>query len=151
LQANNSKRSKGENVKKQLLTVLFTLISFLGLGIGARAQDAEIVIANVPHDFVAGGRVLPTGTYKISRVVLPGSSELLVRNYDTAAGVYVLPTEFRDAPGKHAQLSLLSVGGKYFLNKIQTSNGIYTIAIPHSTTKLAQTEQHEGIFASGSN
>jgi len=46
-------------VKKQLSTVLFALISLLGLGVGARAQNQEIVIAKVSYDFVVHGAVLP--------------------------------------------------------------------------------------------
>jgi hypothetical protein len=146
-----SKRSKGETMKKQYFTVLFALICVLGLELGARAQDGDTVVANVPYDFVAGGEVLPAGTYRVSRVDTGGSLELLISSYETGASVFLIPTVFADAPAEHAQLSLQPVGGKYFLSKIQRWNGVYTIAIPRSATKVAQMEQHEGTSASGSN
>lgn len=138
-------------MKKQYFTVLFALICVLGLELGARAQDGDTVVANVPYDFVAGGEVLPAGTYRVSRVDTGGSRELLISSYETGASVFLIPTVFADAPAEHAQLSLQPVGGKYFLSKIQTWNGVYTIAIPRSATKVAQMEQHEGTSASGSN
>jgi hypothetical protein len=49
-------------MKKQYLTVLFTLICVLGLGLGARAQEEDTVVAKVPFDFVVGGQVLPAGS-----------------------------------------------------------------------------------------
>jgi hypothetical protein len=148
---NEVKTSKGETMKKQYSTVLFALICVLGLGLGARAQDEDTVVANVPYDFVAGGEVLPAGTYRVSRVNTGGSRELLISSYETGASVFLIPTVFADAPAEHAQLSLQPVGGKYFLSKIQTPNGVYTIAIPRSATKVAQMEKHEGTSASGSN
>jgi hypothetical protein len=55
-------------MKKQYVTVLFTLICVLGLGLGARTQEGDTVVARVPYDFVVGSRVLPAGTYRVSRV-----------------------------------------------------------------------------------
>ena len=150
LQGDKFTRSKGEVLKKQL-AVLFTLISVLGLGIAARAEDEGTVVATVPYDFVAGGAELPAGTYTISRVNTFGAPELLVRSSETGAGGYIIPTAFSQVAAQNTQISLQSVGGKYFLNKIQTSKGVYTIAIPRPAAKLASTEQHEGTSASGGN
>src|SRR6266849_2858741 len=137
-------------MKKYYLAVLFTSIFVLGLGLGARAQDEDTVVAKVPYDFVVAGTVLPAGTYRVSRVETSGQRELIIRNYETGASVFLIPTVFADAPAEHARLSLQPVGNKYFLSEIQTSNGVYTIAIPSSAIKLAQMEQ-QGASASGSN
>ena len=51
-------------MKKQYLTILFTLICVLGLGLRARAQEEDTVVTNVPFDFVVGDKVLPAGTYR---------------------------------------------------------------------------------------
>jgi hypothetical protein len=138
-------------MKKRYSTVLFALTCVLALGLSARAQDEDTVVAKVPYDFVAGGAVLPAGTYRISRVDTAGTRELQISSYETGASAFVLPTVFADAPAEHAQLSLQPVGDQYFLSKIQTANGIYTIAIPRSAIELAQTKQHEGMSPSGSN
>ena len=137
-------------MKKQYVTVLFTLICVLGLGLGARAQEEDTVVAKVPYDFVAGGQVLPAGTYRVSRIDSAGLRELVIRSSETGAGVFVIPTVFAYAPAEHAHLSLRPVGNKYFLTAIQTSNGVYTMAIPRSAIRLAQMEQH-GASPSGSN
>jgi hypothetical protein len=137
-------------MKKQYSTVLFTLICVLGLGLGARAQEEDTVVAKVPYDFVAGGKVLPAGTYRVIRIDSAGLRELVIRSSETGAGVFVIPTVFAYAPAEHAHLSLRPVGNKYFLTAIQTSNGVYTMAIPRSAIRLAQMEQH-GASPSGSN
>jgi hypothetical protein len=146
-----SENSKGEIMKKQYFAVLFTLMCVLGLGPRAQAQDEDTVIAQVPHDFVAGGAVLPAGTYRVSRVDTAGTRELLIRGYETGASAFLIPTVFADAPAEHAHLSLQPVGNKYFLSEIQTANGVYTIVIPPSAIKLAEMEQHDGTSPSGSN
>jgi len=75
-------------MKRQYLTVLSTLICVLGLGLGARAQEEGTVVARVPYDFVVGGRVLPAGSYRVSRVDFPpGSRELEISSYETRATV----------------------------------------------------------------
>ncbi len=50
-------------MKKQYLTVLFTLICVLGLGLGAQAQEEDTVVAKVSFDFVIGGKVLPATVF----------------------------------------------------------------------------------------
>lgn len=137
-------------MKRQYLNVLFTVICVLGLGLGARAQDEDTIVAKVPYDFVVGGRVLPAGTYRVSRVDSAGLRELIVRSSDTGEGVFVIPTVFAYAPGERAKLSRRPIGGKYFLTAIQTLNGVYTMALPRSAIELAQMEQ-QGTSPSGSN
>ncbi len=86
-------------MKRQYLTVLSTLICVLGLGLGARAQEEGTVVARVPYDFVVGGRVLPAGSYRVSRVDFPpGSRELEISSYETRASVVLVPVK----PGMHS-------------------------------------------------
>jgi hypothetical protein len=138
-------------MKKQYVIVLVALIRFITLGPTAQAQDEDTVIAKVPYDFVAGGAVLPAGTYRISRVDTAGTRELEISSYETGASAFLLPTVFADAPEEHAQLTLESVAGKYFLTEIQTANGVYTLALPRSVVMVGQTGQHGGMSPSGSN
>ncbi len=138
-------------MKKQYLTVLSTLICVLGLGLGARAQEEGTVVAKVPYDFVVGGRVLPAGSYRVSRVDFPpGSRELEISSYETRASVVLVPAFFDDAQTGHAQLNFAHIGNKYFLGAVETPIGTYAITVPPSATKLAQTEQ-QGSSSSGSN
>jgi hypothetical protein len=137
-------------MKKQYLTVLFTLICVLGLGLGARAQEEDTVVAKVSFDFVIGGKVLPAGTYRVSRVNTSGSRELEISSYDARTGVLLIPTVFDDFQTGHAQLKFEHVGSKYFLSTIETPIGTYDTTIPPSAIELARMEQ-QGTSSSGGN
>jgi hypothetical protein len=138
-------------MKKQYVTVLFTLICVLGLGLGARAQEEDTVVAKVPYDFVVGGHTLPAGTYRVSRIDTTGSSRALqISSYDAHTGVLLIPTVFDDFQTGHAQLNFEHVGNKYFLSAIETPIGTYDITIPPSAIELARMEQ-QGTSSSGSN
>jgi hypothetical protein len=139
-------------MKQQYSVILLALVCVLGLGASARAQDEDAVVVNVPYDFVAGSRVLPAGTYTVSRLDAGGSREKLVlRGYDAKVAVLLTPTFFTEARSQHAHVDFEGVGAKHFLSQIQTSDGIYTIAIPTSATKVAQMEQHPDASPSGGN
>jgi len=138
-------------MKKQYLSVLFTLICVLGLGLSAQAQEEDTLVANVPFDFVVSGRVLPAGHYRVSRVhPLTGSPELEISSYETRAGAFLIPTVFDSVQSRNTQLNFEHVGDKYFLSGIETPIGTYAVTVPPSAIKLAQTEQH-GTSPSGSN
>jgi hypothetical protein len=139
-------------MKKQYVAVLFTLICVLGLELGARAQESgDTVVAKVPHDFIVGGRVLPAGTYRVSRVHLPsGSRELEISSYETRAGALLIPTVFDSAQTAHTQLNFEHVGDKYFLSAVETPIGTYAITVPPSAVILALKEQ-QSTSSSGSN
>ena len=136
-------------MKKQYLTVLFTLICVLGLGLGARAQE-DTVVSNVPFDFLIAGKILPAGTYRVSRVNTAGSRQLEISSYDARAGVLFIPTVFDDFQTGHAQLNFEHVGNKYFLSAIETPIGTYDITVPPSVIELARMEQ-QGTSSSGGN
>jgi len=138
-------------MKKQYLAVLFTLICLLGLGLSAQAQEQDTVVIKVPFEFVAGGKLLPAGKYTVNRVApASGSRELEMRSYETRASVFVLPTVFDDVRSDKAQLNFEHLGDTYFLSAIETPIGTYTVDIPPSAIKLAQTQQQSGSH-SGSN
>ena len=138
-------------MKKQYLTVLFTLICVLGLGLGAQAQEEDTVLAKIPYDFVVAGQVLPAGTYRVSRIDTTGSSRTLeISSYETRASALLIPTVFDDFQTGHAQLNFEHVGNKYFLSAIETPIGTYDIHIPPSALELARMEQ-QGTSSSGGN
>jgi hypothetical protein len=141
---------QGEIMKKQYPAVLFAMVCVFGLGLSARAQEQDTVVTNVPFDFVAGGQVLPAGTYRVSRVdSTSGSRELEISGYETRASVFVIPTLFDDVQSGKAQLNFEHLGGTYFLNAIKTPIGTYAIDIPPSAIKLAQMQQQGGSHPGG--
>jgi hypothetical protein len=140
---------QGEIMKKSYLTVVLTLTCLLGLGISARAQDADKIAVNVPFEFVAGGETLPAGTYSVSRVSPEATPALVIRSYDNS--VFLLPIAFDGAPADHAELSFEHIGDKYFLSKVETLAGVYTIGTPRAMTKVAQMKDDGSGSSSGAN
>ena len=137
-------------MKKQYLAVLFTAICVVGLGLSARAQEQDTVVTNVPFDFMAGGQVLPAGSYTVMRVhPTSGSRELEIRSYETGVSVFVIPALFDDAQSDKAQLNFEHLGDTYFLSAIKTPIGTYAIDIPPAAVKLAQTQQPGGSHSGG--
>ena len=137
-------------MKKQYLTILFTLICILGFGLGAQAQEKDLVLAKIPYDFVVSGQVLPAGTYRVSRTDTKASRALQISSYETRASAFLIPTVFDDTQTGHAQLNFEHVGNKYFLSAIETPIGAYAITIPPSAIELARMEQ-QGTSSSGGN
>jgi hypothetical protein len=140
---------KGETMKKQYLTAVLALVCLLGLGVVAQAQESE-VITKVPFDFVAGGKTLPAGTYSVNRVSTLWDSHLIINNGDSAA--FVLPIAFdSDSSAGQALLSFERVGDTYFLSKVKTPAGVYTIGTSRALSTTAQKKTHQSISSSGTN
>jgi len=134
-------------MKKSYLAAILGLVCVFGLGLSARAQD-EQVVAKVPFDFVAGGKAMSAGTYNVSRIVGP-QRELVVRGSDNSA--FVLPMVFDGVASDHAGLGFEHVGDSYFLSKIETLEGVYTVGTPRPMTKVAQMKDNSTMSSSGSN
>jgi len=135
-------------MKKSYLAAFLTLTSLLGLGISARAQDAGRVIVTVPFEFVVGGsKLMPAGTYSIGPMSTDSRPNLIIRNDSNSA--LLPPIAVDQGSDEHAKLSFEHVGDKYFLGKVETPAGVYTIAVPRAVTKLAQSKNHSTVSLSG--
>src|ERR1700690_4122137 len=113
-------------MNKSFLTVVLTLTCLLGLGISARAQDVDKVVANVPFDFVAGGESLPAGKYSAGRIS-PETNRTFLISGSNNNSLFLIPMFFDDSPvavnrvsADHAELGFEHVGDKYFLSKVET-------------------------------
>jgi hypothetical protein len=135
-------------MKTSYLTAVLTITCLLGLGEAARAQDADKVVVNVPFEFVAGGKTLPSGTYSVSRLS-PARSGLVIHSYGDSA--LLLPIVFDGTSAAQPTLSFEHVGDKYFLNRVETPAGVYTIAIPRAINKVARMKDDVTLSPSGSN
>jgi hypothetical protein len=129
-------------MERQYSTVLFTLICICALALGAHAQAKRVVVAKVPYNFVVGGQMLPAGTYDVRRAsVIAGPGELEISRSESGASTLLIPTFFDDFRTAHAQLTFEHAGDKYFLSRIETPSGTYTIKVPNSAIRVAQMEQ----------
>jgi hypothetical protein len=139
-------------MKKQYFAILLAVVGVFGLSAGVRAEDQDAVVVNVPYDFVAGSRVLPAGTYTVSRRDSSGAREtLVISSRETKASVLVLPTFFAEGRFQNPHVDFETVGSVHFLSQIRTSDGVYTLAMPISATKVARMDQHRDASQSGGN
>jgi hypothetical protein len=136
-------------MRKQLLSRVLTLTCLLGLGLGAQAEGNGKVVTNVPFEFSAGGATLPAGIYTVDRVTTPSDSHLIIRNREN--GVFLLPVTFDGASVEGALFTFQHVGNKYFLSKVKTPAGVYTIGTPRALTTEAQKKTTDGLSSSGTN
>src|ERR1700751_1819352 len=120
-------------MKTMYLTVACLFTCLFGVGVSARAQRADTVDVSVPFEFVAGEITLPAGEYRVSRVNPSLSPEIAIRGYEKG-NVFLIPLAFDDGTADQPTLSFEHVGGKYFLSKIKTLSGVYTV--PTSREKV---------------
>ena len=114
-------------MNRQYSAVLLTVVGLLT--VAAIAQEKEIV-ANVPHEFVAGGRSFPAGTYTITRVSPETQPGIRIRNNETPQdGAFLLPSSIGD-PVPHPGLTFERIGNTYYLSRIATNAGVYTLRKP---------------------
>jgi hypothetical protein len=126
-------------MKKSYLTAVLMLTCLLGVGVSARAQDADAVVVSVPFAFVAGGTFLPAGAYRVSRVNPVVNRELAISGYNKG-NAFLLPLAFDDdsAAANQPTLSFEHVGDKYFLSKIKTLEGVYTMPASREMVMLGK-------------
>jgi hypothetical protein len=126
-------------MKKSYLTAVLMLTCLLGVGVSARAQDADAVVVSVPFEFVAGGATLPAGEYRVSRVNPGIDRELAISGYNKG-NAFLLPLTFDDVAAANGQptLSFEHVGGKYFLSGIKTLSGVYTMPASREMVMLGK-------------
>ena len=132
------------------ITALLVFACLIGLNVGTRAQDVDGVVVTVPFDFVAGGATLPAGQYRINRVNPGVNRELLIHSYSNG-GAFVLPVVFDGVLTDQPTLSFEHIGSRYFLSKIKTPGGVYSMKTPPENIALAQAKSQSTSSSSGTN
>jgi hypothetical protein len=138
-------------MKKSYWNVVLSLTCLLGLGQGAPAQEASKIVTNVPFEFVAGGATFSAGTYTVGGGLSPEAplGLVLIRSHDK--GALLLPIVFDGTPAAHGRLDFEHVGDKYFLSKVETPWGVYTLGAPRAITKVARIKGTDTLTSSGAN
>src|SRR4051812_26011324 len=113
-------------MKKSYVAAVLMLMCVLGVGASAHAQDANAVVVTVPFEFVAGSATLPAGEYRVRRVK-PGANLQLITSGYHKGNAFLLPQTFEDSPTNEPTLGFEHVGSKYFLSRIKTLSGVYTL------------------------
>jgi hypothetical protein len=124
-------------MKKSYVMAVLMLTCLFGARVSAHAQDADAVVVKVPFEFVAGGATLPAGEYRVSRTNPGATLELAISGYNKGSA-FLIPQAFDDDPANLATVSFEHVGGKYFLSRIKTPAGVYTLPTPREMVMLGQ-------------
>jgi hypothetical protein len=136
-------------MKKLYLTAVLTLTCLLGVGISARAQDTKGVVVKVPFEFVAAGKTMPAGKYSVGRISTDASSGLIILGENN--GAFLHPLLVEEPSAGQQTLSFEYVGGRFFLSKVKTPGGVYTISLPRTIVALAQMKDQGTVSSSGTN
>jgi hypothetical protein len=126
-------------VKKPFLFILLALAGFAGLINPANAQAQDQVVVTIPFQFVAAGRSLPAGEYRISRVSDAEPTILLLSSLESRANIAMLRAITKGPAKGKAKLDFTTVGDQRFLSRIETPNNSYDLAVPSGEALQAVT------------
>jgi hypothetical protein len=133
---------------KKYAKILVAVTFLLGLGVAAKAETRPEVIAKFPFQFVVGGKTLPAGTYKVSRLGDDPLSALELTNDNSTASVFVLPLSIDEPSSDKPKVGFERVGERYILSSIDTGDLVYNIPVSRSLATVAA--GHGNVSASGS-
>jgi hypothetical protein len=111
--------------------------AFVGLGLAAQAEIRPEVSVTVPFNFVANGKRLPAGTYKVGRVSGDLLSVQLFRNRDNSVAVFVNPVEAETTNVDMPVVRFQQVGNQFFLSSIQTEDDVFNFHVSRSANQEA--------------
>jgi hypothetical protein len=104
-----------ETMKKQILSIVVTLSVIAALSIAGLAGLSGTLKANIPFDFMAGGKKFPAGEYVVRTGII--QSTLEVRNLKTNQAVIAISRGLEVRAGSKPQLVFHRYGDQYFLAK----------------------------------
>jgi hypothetical protein len=116
-------------MRKQYLKLVLGLVGLLGLGAVGHAEVRDEIVVTIPFHFVAGGKNLPAGTYRVSRFSDDKLEGLILSSYKNHVSVIVYPTTVSNAAAETPSVSFSHVGGTQLLSSIETAYDIYNIGV----------------------
>ena len=132
-------------MKRTITTIAVFAMMIFGAATHAHAEVRGISV-QVPFGFVAGGRFLPKGEYRITPY--GNRSEVLIQNlhYEIAAFASGFPTD--SAENGNDKLIFDQVGGEYFLTQIVTSSNAVSLTFPalHAEKKASKARETLPVF-----
>ena len=114
---------------KKYAKIIVAVTFLLGLGMAAEAETRPEIIAKFPFQFVVGGKTLPAGTYKVSRLGDDPLSVLMLTNDNSTASVFVLPLSIAEPASDKPKVGFERVGARYLLSSIHTGDLVYNISV----------------------
>jgi hypothetical protein len=140
-------------MKKLCLRLFLVLAGLAVLTVPGKAQVPDQLIVKVPFQFVAGGRTLPAGEYRISRVRDDEPGVLLLRSQENPRDSVILFAATHENSHGEGELGFAVVNGQHLLRGIETLDYSYAFSLPRAQAVMAAAPQ-QGAMApasSGSN
>ena len=134
-------------------TYVRILSAFLGLAAFAaatRALEIDQIIVNVPYEFVAGGKTLPAGTYRVKRANDHDTRVLAITSFENRQGVLLLSSDISPTREDKPALSFDVIGNQHFLSRIETGEHIFTIPVSAKANQLVAMKNQTTPSASSS-
>jgi len=128
-------------MKKYLAGIFAVVFSMAAFAMAAPAETSDQLLVTIPYDFVVGGKTLPAGTYRVSRVSTTDFGTLLLKNVDNHAGVLLNASEWEDVRADKPELQFQQIAGQHFLSAIETSEHVFNIPVSKSAVLLAMKSQ----------
>jgi hypothetical protein len=108
-------------MRKQILNVVVALSVIAALSIAGFAGLGRNLEANIPFDFMVGGKKLPAGKYIVESDVIQNA--LAIRSFKTKQGVMSITQSFNVSAGSKPRLIFHRYGDQYFLAKVVSETG----------------------------
>ncbi|HTT34240.1 MAG TPA: hypothetical protein VMH48_11605 [Methylomirabilota bacterium] len=127
---------------KKLYLRLFLVVAGLAVcSFPAMAQSVDELVVKVPFSFVAAGRTLPAGEYRVTRMNDSEPWILLFRSRENQANSVLLRVDDEESPSGKTLVNFVAVGDQHFLSRIQTLDHTYKFEVPRTDTLLAGVPQ----------
>ena len=137
-------------MKKVLMGTLIMIAGLFTLATGAQAQAG--IVAHIGQDFVAGGKAVPAGTYKVYQGTPETGLTLVLRGEEPGSSIFLIPSTHDGAVAGPLELKLTRAGDSYYLSEIVTESGLYTFSQPRTLTGPAEAKnQGGGVATPGTN
>jgi hypothetical protein len=111
-------------LKKQILSVVATLILIIPMSIIGFAGLGGTVSANIPFDFMVGNKEFKAGRYSVSRLFASNTSDtLIIRSADNSEAANFNVNIVNGKRASQARLIFRRYGAQYFLGQIFDGEG----------------------------
>ena len=130
-------------MKSYFVGVLAVVFGMAAFAVASKAGTSDQLVVNVPYEFVVGGKTLPAGTYRVSRLSDSNVGELALVNVEKHASVLLSASEWEDAHGNQPELRFQQIAGQRFLSTIQTDEHVFAIPVSKSAVMEAM-KSHQG-------
>ena len=120
-------------MKKQITSTLLGVVAVLALtAAAAHAQTARAIRVQVPFEFAAGGKQMPSGLYTVRRVRVDSESALVIRAEGGREAAIFLTNAGRGGAAVRASLTFRQHGDRYFLAEVSIPGTASVRELPKS-------------------